>query len=156
MCEEDSVSGIAESGTRPCLATSATNMFHCPPSSDGVESRCATVRSSTSRSRVSSTDSRKWLAFSILSQNSRWFWENSKSLTPSRAAVPVRSRLSPANSQQRPLFFWSETFRSVSRWDTVVSMEVTTPRSSATSVTGRLDTAFCISRFCGEVVNSLA
>ena len=38
-------------GTRPCLRTSATNMFHCPPSSATLRSRCATVRSSTSRSR---------------------------------------------------------------------------------------------------------
>ena len=71
VCDEDSVSGITESGTRPWRATRATNMFHWPPSSDGVESRWATVRSSTSRSLVSRIASRKWLAFSSLSQNSR-------------------------------------------------------------------------------------
>ncbi len=65
---DECVSGIATFGTRPCFATSATNMFHWPPSSAGVDIRWATVRSSTSRSAVSMTDSSQWLAFSSLSQ----------------------------------------------------------------------------------------
>ncbi len=71
VADELSVSGIADFGTRPCLRTSATNMFHWPPSPIGSDSRCATVRSSTSRSAVSMIASRKKLARSNLSQNSR-------------------------------------------------------------------------------------
>ena len=54
-----SLSGIALFGTRPCLVTMLTNMFHCPPSSNGFSSRNATVRSSTSRVAVSIIASRK-------------------------------------------------------------------------------------------------
>ena len=91
-------------------------------------------------------DSSQWLAFSSLSQNSRWFWENSKSFTPSVRAAPTRSRLAPANSQHRPLFFWSVTAQSSSRCDIDGSVCVTTARSRATSSTGVVATAFCSSR----------
>ena len=35
VCEDDQVSGMAYFGTMPYFSTSATNMFHCPPSSAG-------------------------------------------------------------------------------------------------------------------------
>ena len=105
---------MADFGTRPYLRTRATNMFHWPPSSAGVRMRCATVRSSTSRSTVASTCSSQKLAFSSRSQNWTKACENSKFFTPSSAATPTRSRLSPANIQHRPLFSWLVTAQSSS------------------------------------------
>src|SRR6478736_3488936 len=148
------VSGIATFGTRPCLTTSATNMFHCPPSSAGVASRCATVRSSTSRSDVAMTDSSQWLAFSNLSQKSRWFCENSKSLTLSFSRALARSRLVPAKSQQRPLFSWEVAVQSSRRFETEWSMPVTTRRSSAISSTDVVVTAFWSIRAVGSASNA--
>jgi hypothetical protein len=59
VLEELSLSGMNALGTRPCFLTTLTNMFHWPPSSSGRSSRKATVRSSTGRSAVSMTASRK-------------------------------------------------------------------------------------------------
>jgi hypothetical protein len=39
VLRELSVSGMNAFGTRPCLVTMATNMFHWPPSSAGVSRR---------------------------------------------------------------------------------------------------------------------
>ena len=52
----------------------------------------------------------------------------------SRCIAPTRSRLRPANIQQRPVCFWLVTAQSSSRFDTDVSVE-TTDRSRATSST---------------------
>jgi len=59
VLDELCVSGMTDFGTTPCLATSATNMFHCPPSPATSETRNATVRSSRSLSAVSIIASRK-------------------------------------------------------------------------------------------------
>ncbi len=84
-----------------------------------------------------------------------WFCENSKSLTFIVLMAPGRTRLSPANSQHRPLFFWFVTFQS-SRWcDIEWSVLVTIAQSSATSCTATLVTAFCAMRYDGSAAKSV-
>ena len=60
--------------------------------------------------------------------------------------APTRSRLSPANSQHRPLRSWLVTFQSSSRVDSEWSVLLTISRLMATSSTATRVTAFCASR----------
>src|ERR1700722_17010797 len=63
--------------------------------------------------------------------------------------TPTRSRFSPANSQQRPLFSWFVTFQSSSVVDSEWSMLLTISRLMATSSTVTRVTAFWASRYVG-------
>ena len=79
------------------------------------------------------------------SQNHLMFWdklERANYLRFMARAAPTRRRFSPANNQQRPLFFWLVTLQSSSRFDTVVSVPTTTSRSRATSSIDVCATAF--------------
>src|ERR1700733_4252729 len=69
--------------------------------------------------------------------------------------APTRRRLSPANSQHRPLRSWLVTFQSSSSVDSEWSVLLRTSRLIATSSTETLVTAFRPSRYAGLAAKSL-